>query len=182
MKPNWFIAFPISPGRWHDKVNENIPNSFRVFHPNDLHVTVAFLKKCDELQIENIADILQRIVIERFIVATDRPLLLPSNDNFSVLAVGFSKGNSLLKKYISKYRTLFSEVAGIEADSRSPFPHCTIARLRYDAMTKRQSLVKSVNSINIPCEEIIIDRLALYTWNDNRKIMQFKIIKEQMLY
>ena len=42
MQPNWFIATPIAPGRWFDRVSAP-PSGIRRFHPEDLHATVAFL-------------------------------------------------------------------------------------------------------------------------------------------
>src|SRR5512135_3452055 len=45
-RPNWFFAFPID-GSFVLELPE-LPSSFRRFHPEDVHLTLAFLDGCGE--------------------------------------------------------------------------------------------------------------------------------------
>src|SRR5688572_3648888 len=40
---NWFVGLPVAAGRWFAPLVADAPAHVRVFHPDDLHLTVAFL-------------------------------------------------------------------------------------------------------------------------------------------
>jgi 2'-5' RNA ligase len=46
--PNWFIALPVSPLGWFERLVPPPPAGFRAFHPDDLHLTIAFLGAVDD--------------------------------------------------------------------------------------------------------------------------------------
>ncbi|MEL6346990.1 MAG: hypothetical protein AAFV53_28005, partial [Myxococcota bacterium] len=43
MRPNWFIAIPVPALSWFSPLVAHVPRGIRRFHPEDLHLTVAFL-------------------------------------------------------------------------------------------------------------------------------------------
>src|SRR3954468_19415255 len=45
-RPNWFLAFPLD-GRFVLDLPP-LPPSFRLFHPEDVHLTLSFLGGCGE--------------------------------------------------------------------------------------------------------------------------------------
>ena len=47
MKANWFVGLPVG-GAWAGTAVPPPPPEVRTFHPDDLHLTVAFLGPCGE--------------------------------------------------------------------------------------------------------------------------------------
>jgi hypothetical protein len=48
MQPNWFVGFPLKAGPWFTGLVADVPSGIRVLHPQDLHLTVAFLGACGQ--------------------------------------------------------------------------------------------------------------------------------------
>ena len=44
---NWFVALSVPGAPWFSRVTAP-PDGVRLFHPDDLHITVAFLGACGE--------------------------------------------------------------------------------------------------------------------------------------
>src|SRR6187551_197499 len=62
-RPNWFFAFPID-GAFVLELPA-LPSNFRRFHPDDVHLTLAFLGGCGELAAERaLAALDQRLASE----------------------------------------------------------------------------------------------------------------------
>ena len=189
---NWFVGIPISGDGWFEEVIEQLPENLRVFNSKDLHITVAFLGK---LQIEedkvnrkvgNIKLVLEEMKTERKSFRLGGVLFLPSKKRFSAVCLSIEQGSTELSELILQYEPILKKCSGLKEmgmwEKRKPLPHVTIARpLKKLQWNDRRNIVENCSGIKIPFCDVLVNKVALYTWADNRKMMQFKIICEAFL-
>ena len=173
MKPNWFVAFTISPGLWYEDIYKSIKEPMHSFHPDDLHSTVAFLGSLDDEGVESIKRAMDSFDERPLSVTLGKLLFLPKLPEYSAVSYSVEQGNEILQGYMKKYRDSFYVAAKRAVETRPPLPHITIARpprkLKAD---EKVNLVKDFQKLPIPRNKIIIDTLALYTWSENRSFCQ----------
>lgn len=182
MSPNWFIGFPVDPGSWYDKVITNLPAGIKCFEAEDLHITFAFLGPVAE---------------QRALRAWQKGLTLPirpvaytlgpmapfgNPKRPSAYAFTLDKGRAAVVDYMQRHANALLEIAGKEAEARPPRPHITVARPPRKASSDlRAAGMAWLESIDPPADLLCIDQMALYTWADDRKARQFKIVARRVL-
>ena len=95
----------------------------------------------------------------------------------SAYSLTFSRGHGALADLMGRWRGPAYDAAGARPDTREPLPHVTVARpaRNADAAPRRAGLVW-LDRQTIPPVTITIDRIALYTWSDDRRRNLFKIV------
>jgi RNA 2',3'-cyclic 3'-phosphodiesterase len=74
------------------------------------------------------------------------------------------------------------DAAGVRRDERPPRFHVTVGRpKRAPSPAERRAAIAWAKSKPPVGARIVIDRLALYTWSENRKERQFRIVRERPL-
>ena len=182
MKPNWFVAFSVSPDVWYKDIYKNIEEPMRKFHPEDLHSTLVFLGYLENGEVESVKRVMDDFDEKSVSITLGKLLFLPALKKYSAVSYSIEQGNKTLQEYMKKYRDRFSVAAQRDLDSRSPLPHITIARPP-KKMTghEKQTAAMQLQKLPIPQGEIKIDTLDLYTWADHRQSRQFKIIWSKKL-
>ena len=180
MHPNWFIGLPVSPPLGYNALFEGAPDGLRQFHPEDLHITVAFLgpvspKAADEAWVAGLA-------------AQSEPFsfsygpLKPFGHRSRPSAWSFvpNEGRDAITAFMGRAREVMVAAAEARPDTRPPRPHITIARppRRADASLHR-AIHRWAEQVPPPPDTYRLDRLALFTWAENRKVRQFKIVYER---
>lgn len=181
MKPNWFIALPISAGRWFSALVADTPRGIRRFHPEDLHVTVAFLGACgpDRAQEawERIADRLHSPVTARF--GALRPMGPAKKP--SAYSLTFTEGQDALAAIVA-WRDDALAAAGARPARRPPLPHVTVARPpRRAGQAVREAGSAWMAKAQPDRAWVQIDRIALYTWSQDRKQRLFQTTAQRPL-
>jgi hypothetical protein len=65
---------------------------------------------------------------------------------------------------------------------KPPLPHITLARpRRRDAGEVRRAMAAWMRSAPLPRGPLVLERLALYTWNDDRREQLFRIAAQRLL-
>lgn len=177
-RPNWFIGLPVRAGELPPDIVASLPAGIRRFHADDLHVTVAFLGAVGR----NAAD--------RAWSVTDwsrlPPLTAVTGPRASFghprrpSAYGLEIESDRLVRFIRDWRDVLLEAAGRPPETRDVRPHVTLGRpprRRADAIRDRARRWVDVQQAGTPLR---LDRIALYTWSDDRRERQFVRMRESV--
>jgi 2'-5' RNA ligase len=179
---NWFAALPVAPGEWFAPLISDAPESVRVFHPLDVHITVAFLGRVGE---ERALAAWETVNVEScptIEVVLDKLEAFGNPRRPSALSVTLAQGKDEVIALIERLRGPMIAAAGARPDTRPPRPHITVARPARAANTAaRKRAVAWAQGKPAVTAHVVIDRLALYTWNEDRRARQFQSVRERAL-
>lgn len=177
---NWFIGLPLRAGPWFDRLVARAPDDLQRFHREDLHATVAFLGACGDERalaawgtLEGWARAPVRATLGRL-----EPFGNPKRP--SALSVTLRTGREDVAGIIALLRGPMFVAANVAADPRDPLPHVTILRPgRHATASARRRAVDWAQRLPELGDAVEFDRIALYTWSDDRRERQFRIVKER---
>ena len=179
MKPNWFVAAPVPAAPWLPRVLESLPPTCRGFQPEDVHMTVAFLGAMAPARREDVVAVLAAIREQPITIELGRLLALPSRRRVSALSFALAQGDEAARALIGRHRDALIHAAGARPDDRPPLAHITVARpLRKHGEAARRAARDWAQEVTPPDATLVVDRLALYTWADDRRVRQFQISDE----
>lgn len=184
--PNWFVALPVDPGRWFAPLVRTAPSLLRVFHPDDIHVTVAFLGSCGEAGARRAWD---RVVAElrhrqpRPMTVTLGEIVPMGNPKRpSALSVVIAEGAAPVAELIGALRPEAWSAADARPDDRPPRPHITVARPRRKASgAERKAAIRWATDQPPVKADVTLDRVALLTWAEDRRARQFRAVEQSLL-
>ncbi len=179
MKPNWFVGLPVDQGRWFAPLVREPPYKVRVFHPLDIHITVAFLGAVGEerarLGWQQVAG--QHRTALTVSLGAVAPMGNPRRP--SALSVLLEHGQQEVAARIGEIRQPIWQAAEARPDDRPPKPHITIARpTRSASSAQRRRAIAWAESLAPAQVELTLDRIALYTWAQDRRERQFRIVEQ----
>jgi 2'-5' RNA ligase len=182
MKANWFIALPVDAGRWLAPLVRTAPAQVRVFHPEDVHITVAFLGQvAAEAASRAWATVLgySSSPIELSLGGL-RAMGNPRRP--SALSVLVESGNDRVAALIATLRAPACAAADARPDDRPPLPHITIARPSRSASAEElRTAVEWARAQPSVGAKVVLDRLVLFTWATDRRERQFRIVERKPL-
>src|SRR3954466_5352809 len=112
-RPNWFLAFPLD-GRFVLELPP-LPPSFRLFHPEDVHVTLSFLGGCGQVAAERALQAVDGALRKNPLTAVDVSLgdvvAMGSKRDYSALSALLERGRAELTERIALLRDVASEAA-----------------------------------------------------------------------
>lgn len=177
VRPNWFVALPVD-GAWLDRRIAHVPQGFRRFHADDLHLTVAFFGAVDA-----------RAATRGFEALADEGLLgsiactlgdvvpMGSPTRYSALSALLGEGRERVEALMRRWRDRMLDAAGVPRESRAPKAHVTITRpSRRATEEERDAGLVWARAIDLRDVSFTLDRVALYTWDETRAIRQFRVV------
>ncbi len=175
MDGNWFVGVPIHEATWFDaRFDPPAPDLWRV-NPHDLHMTVAFLGPVRERQARDAFTRASLWTRGSFSVSLGEIIALGNPRKYSALCALFSEGNARAIQFIETLRTPMLEAARVAPDSRDILPHITVMRPKRRApRPQRQAGLEWARSLSLVDESILIDKLALYTWREDRSVRRYQ--------
>lgn len=157
----WFIALPVAAGPWFEKLPPP-PDKTSIFHPDDLHLTIAFLGRVGH----------DRALLgwERFRwplgptkVSLGDVVGLGDPRKPSALSALLVLGREEVEGAMGDSRGAAIDGAGADPDERPPKAHVTLARPSRSAGShERGRAVAWAKAIDLRGAEITLDRVALY--------------------
>jgi 2'-5' RNA ligase len=184
MRPNWFCGFPID-GSFVLELPQ-LPPSFRLFHPEDVHMTLAFLGGVGEdAALRALAALTARLEespLAPVDISLGEVVPMGSARAYSALSALVDQGREEATSYLAALRDLLTETASGRREAREPKPHVTIARPRRRVTeASRAAGLEWARALDLRSVHRTLDRVALYTWGEKRHERLFRIVAEQRL-
>lgn len=180
-RPNWFVGFPISGAGWLERAQRGAPSGLATFAAEDLHATVAFLGPVTEASAHaawTMAKHAARDVVP-LTGTLDRLAPMGPPGAWSALSALFGEGHAALAQVIGTLRDPISDAAGARREVREPKPHVTIARpTRRASGAERKAALEWAAEVELGAPRVVVDRLALFTWSEDRTTRRFRIVEE----
>ncbi|GAB4200809.1 MAG: hypothetical protein OHK0013_12200 [Sandaracinaceae bacterium] len=185
-RANWFVGMPVE-GSFLARVPAP-PRGFRVLHPDDLHLTVAFLGPCgEEAALRALAaldEALARDASLRAPIDASLGEVVPMGDprRYSALSALLARGRAAAEARMAVLRDPLADAAGARREVRAPKAHVTIARPSRAASTaERRAGLSWAAALALEKVHVRLDRVALYTWSRDRGSRLFRIVAERAL-
>ncbi len=184
-RANWFFGFPVD-GAFVLQLPE-LPRSFRRFHAEDVHLTLAFLGGCGEEAAQRALVALDGALATSPIKGVDISLgdVVPmgaSRRRYSALSALLERGRAEATAHIVALRDVLTAAATGPRELRPIKPHITLARPRGGASSADLSAGLTWASVlDLRAVHARLDRVALYTWSESRRERLFQIVDERRL-
>jgi len=184
-RPNWFFAFPLD-GAFLEGLPP-LPGALRRFHPEDVHLTLAFLGGCgEEGAMRALSALDARLALDPP-PPTDVTLgeVVPmggSRKTYTALSALLGAGREALTATLTAHRDALTEAASGRRESRAAKPHITIARPKRRATPEdRDAGLAWAEALDLSGVKARLDRIALFTWSDSRVERLFRVVVERRL-
>jgi RNA 2',3'-cyclic 3'-phosphodiesterase len=177
---NWFIGLPVAAQGWLEALPP-APDGCRRFAASDLHLTVAFLGSVSE-DAARAGWAAVRWPDSPVAVSLGAVVPMGSARRYSALSALLLEGRAAIEAAIARSRLAAYAACGARPDERPVKAHVTIARpLRSATNAQRQGALTWATGIAPPPATLRLDRVALYTWSDDRAASLFRIVEEASL-
>jgi len=163
------------------------PAFFRLFHPEDVHLTLSFLGGCGEAAAARGLEALDASLREHpppcIEISLGGVVPMGGSRAYSALSALLERGREPTTQLIARLRDPLSDAALGRRETRLPKPHVTIARPRTNATeAARQAGLAWAAGLDLRSVEASLNRIALYTWSEgNRRERLFRIVSERSL-
>ena len=183
-RPNWFLALPlpaeVAPA-WLAAAAA-APPELRRFHPDDLHLTLAFLGPCEEGPARAAWQALHGLVHPPISIRAGGWRALGAPAAPSAYGLTLAEGHEALCGLLRDWGAKALAAAGCRPERRSPLPHLTLLRpSRRQAADLREPMAAWMASAPLPQQPALLSQLALYTWADDRRQRLFRIVCSRTL-
>lgn len=174
---NWFIGLPVDPGMWFAELPAP-PRGVRLFHPEDLHVTVAFLGSVDEAAARRAFERARDFPRGALAISLGAVVPMGRPSRPSALSALLAAGTAEMSAAIGSVRDEMAALAGAPRDERPVRPHVTLARTRRDApRQEREEAVAWASALNLGQPWVRVTSLGLYTWAASPSERRFRILE-----
>lgn len=182
-RPNWFFGLPID-GSFVLTLPEP-PPSIRRYHPDDVHLTLAFLGACGESGAARALEALD----ERMKLGTPAVIegtlgeVVPmggSRGDYSALSALLDRGRAEATRLLAEWGDMLMLAAHGRRSTRPPKPHVTIARPHRRATYRdREAGLEWASALDLRAVPARLDRIALFTWSEDRRERLFRVVAER---
>lgn len=184
MTPNCFVGLPVDPTGWYERRVSRPPPRTRRFPAADLHLTVAFF---GPVPLERAVQAWRQVVAEAELggplevrLGVVAPMGNPRRP--SALSVLLADGRDEVIALLRRLRDPLLDAAGARPETRPPLPHVTIARpQRLASDEDRRRAIAWARSVDLQEVTLRLDRIALYTWAEDRRERLFRVVMERPL-
>ncbi len=177
-KANWFIGLPVSPVGWFVERIGAPPEAVRVFHPDDLHLTVAFLGSCGDEAANAAFELVRAAPASASHATLDSIVPMGNPRRPSALSAVLRAGLADITDYLMAHRDRLRAAAGAPVEQRPPRPHCTVARpTRRASPRQRRAAIHWASEIDVADVPVDIGPVSLYTWADDRRVRLFRVVR-----
>lgn len=176
MRANWFVALPVPAAGWFERVGE-APRGVRLFHPEDLHLTVAFLGAVSDEAARRGFDEARAFPLAAREITLGSVVPMGNKRRPSALSARLVEGEREVARAITEVRDGICDAAGAKRELRPALPHLTIARpLRSATYAERSSALLWAMSLALGAPRVSLACVALYTWSAQRSDRLFAIV------
>ena len=181
-RPNWFVGLPLPASAGWGIGAESLGVTLRPLASDDLHITVAFLGACGEARALSGWRALAPLRHPPIAITARAWRGFGPRRNPSAFGLTLDEGEPRLVEMIRRWREAILRAAGRPPDGRDPLPHVTLARPpRRSGAAERSRIGRLLVDLPVPPDPIVLASLALYTWADDRRQRQFRVVVSRPL-
>lgn len=176
----WFIALPVDPGPWFPSLPPP-PEKTRLFHPDDLHLTIAFLGRCDEESASAAWDLFAwpapplRVTLGEVV-----PLGNPRRP--SALSALVVEGRDVVEAAMGASRDAPIARANGPKEERPAKAHVTLARISQSAGgADRRRALAWAEALRLGAPTAMLGKVALYASSPGPEGRRYKRVRERTL-
>lgn len=180
--PNWFLALPLpSRARWQEAA-ATAPAQLRRFTAEDLHLTLAFLGPCGGQRANAAWQALAGLQVGAIPIRAGGWRALGSAHRPSAYGLTLAEGHAPLCALLQRWEPLAREAAGLVPSARPPLPHVTLLRpRRREAPLVFEPMRAWMAQAPLPAGTVLLQELALWTWDPERRERLFRITARRPL-
>ncbi|MFZ5891376.1 MAG: 2'-5' RNA ligase family protein [Myxococcota bacterium] len=183
-RENWFFGFPLD-GAFMRSLPAP-PHGFRLYHPDDIHLTLAFLGGCGEAPalraLEALDGELEQAQLSSIDVSLGAVQPMGSRRAYTALSAVLDIGREAVEVYIARLRDALADAASVARDTRPPKAHATLARpARRASHAERQAGLVWARGLDLTHVNQRIRCIALYRWSENRNERLFRVVARREL-
>lgn len=178
---NWFIALPVTAEALPAGVIDGLPAGLRRLHPDDLHITVAFLGPVGEDCALTAWAETEDIDAGPFELRTGAPAALGRPRRPSAYGLDLVADRAFID-WVAHWRDRLRAAAEIEPETRSVRPHVTLARPPRTAGPSIQHRARAwLENTRPDATTLSLDRIVLYTASDGSGQQRYHWARQRML-
>jgi 2'-5' RNA ligase len=182
VRPNWFVGLPVDAGTWLEPLLADAPRGLHHVHPDDLHLTVAFFGGVDEEQAMRGWAVSERVKHAPISVRLSGLAPMGNPRRPTALSVVLGEGRDETIALIAEIKDDMLAAAQVRPDTRAIKPHVTVARPpRKASNAERRRAVTWAEGVTPIGAAVTLDRIALYTWSDDRRERKFRVVVDRAL-
>lgn len=172
---NWFIGLPVEAGAWYEALEP--PPGARLLHPQDLHLTVAFLGKVGEEAARRAFALAPSWPSASLWVSLGKVVPLGHPRRFSALSATLEEGRAQVEAAMGQVRDAMADAAEAEREQRPPLAHVTLARAsRTASAPQRKHILAWAASVDLHAPRVLLDRLCLYTRAERSEARAYRVV------
>lgn len=176
-RPNWFIGWPFDA----EVELGDVPPKVRRFVPKDRHTTSVFLGPVRK-EVAQRAWALIHDDPGKPVTVSLGPVRLLGGVRPSAVSAIIDRGADDLRAMMMNHRQILVDAALMPKSDREPLPHVTLARVQRSASKEQHDIaVQWAEGLTVEAKTVF-DRLALYTWSEDRTASLFTIRAEVHLF
>jgi RNA 2',3'-cyclic 3'-phosphodiesterase len=167
MAANWFVALPVPAGPWFEALDA--PPGVRMFAPEDLHLTLAFLGPVSAERARAAFARVQTPPLQQLEIGLAEVEALGSRRRPSAFSALLDQGRAQVESAIAALRDELCDAAGAMRDTRPPLAHITLARpVRSITREQLRAARAWAAGLKLAGTRAFVSRIALFTWSQAR--------------
>ncbi len=176
--PSWFIGLKVSESDDLLAVTAGAPPGISKTHPEDLHLTLAFLGEVDEAAAGRAFAIASARVPAVINAATGSSILLGPQACPWAICASITDGAEAVTDLVSALADNCRLAVGLQPEERAPLPHCTLASIdRGVGDELRAELLDWGAGLQTSGHSIVLDVLGLYRTADPTASTQYRCVE-----
>jgi 2'-5' RNA ligase len=154
----------------------------RLFGPDDLHITLAFLGRVGEAKARAAFEHVASLSLAPLETELGAVLALGAKRRPSAFSALPQHGRASIEASMTALRDVLCDAAGAAPETRPALAHVTFARpTRKASLAQVHAAAAWAVALDLGAPRVRIDSVALYTWSQDRRHRLFEICAEQAL-
>lgn len=179
---NWFVGLPVAAGEWLAPLCAGAPAGLRCLHPDDLHLTVAFLGAVGEERARVAWRVVEEAPLQGGVVVLAGLRAFGNPRRPTALSVEVEGAHTVAHRLIATLREPLLAAIDAPPDGRPIAPHLTVARPPHKASgALRRAAQRWAEGVAPLGVEVTLDRVALFTASDDRRERKYRAVVSRAL-
>lgn len=176
-RPNWFVGLRVAGGEFLRALSA--PACVRLFAPEDLHITLAFLGRVDEARARAAFAFAQEVTLPAIETELGEVRALGGKRRPSAFSALPTLHRAAIEAAMTALRDPMCDAAEAPRETRPALAHVTFARPQRRASDSEvHAAARWATALDLGRPKLRIDAVGLYTWSQDRAQRLFELRAE----